>query len=215
MNPVHLLIADDHKIVRDGIRHLLKGQENLTIVGEAENGEEALRKIETEEINLTIMDINMPVMDGIEATRIIKKEFPAVKVLALTMVDENQYIRKMIEAGASGYVLKSCSKEDLIEAIEKVVSGHHYFSRDVTETILSDMVNPSLDTHTKKNEIQITNREMDVLRLIVNEYTNQEIAEELFVSIRTVDAHRRNLLQKIGAKNTAGLVKYALEKQLF
>ncbi|MCG8372629.1 MAG: response regulator transcription factor [Balneolales bacterium] len=215
MNPVHLLIADDHKIVRDGIRHLLKGQENLTIVGEAENGEEALRKIETEEIDLTIMDINMPVMDGIEATRIIKKEFPAVKVLALTMVDENQYIRKMIEAGASGYVLKSCSKEDLIEAIEKVVRGHHYFSRDVTETILSDMVNPSLDTHTKKNEIQITNREMDVLRLIVNEYTNQEIAEELFVSIRTVDAHRRNLLQKIGAKNTAGLVKYALEKQLF
>lgn len=217
MEKVHLLIVDDHKIVRDGIKSLLKDESNLVIVGEAGNGQEAVDLITSPEqkIDLIIMDINMPMLDGIEATQLVKKTNPDIKVLALTMVNEQQHIRKMIEVGASGYILKSSSQQELILAIKKIMEGSHYFSEEAAQSILQDMVNPELSKKASDIHIQITDREKDVLRLIVDEYTNQEIADKLFISVRTVDAHRRNLLQKIGAKNTAGLVKFALEKNLF
>ncbi len=217
MEKTHLLIVDDHKIVRDGIKSLLKNESSLIITGEAGNGQQAIDLINSPEhrIDLIIMDINMPVMDGIEATQQIKKTHPYIKVLALTMVNEQQHIRKMIEVGASGYILKSSSQQELILAIQKIMAGSHYFSEEAAQSILQDMVNPELSKKASDLHIQITDREKDVLRLIVDEYTNQEIAEELFISVRTVDAHRRNLLQKIGAKNTAGLVRFALENNLF
>ncbi len=217
MEKVQILIVDDHKIVRDGIKSLLKSEANLVIVGEAGNGQEAVDLINSPEqkIDLIIMDINMPVLDGIEATQQVKKSNPDIKVLALTMVNEQQHIRKMIEVGASGYILKSSSQQELNLAIQKIMEGSHYFSEEAAQSILQDMVNPELSKKAGDLHVQITDREKDVLRLIVDEYTNQEIAEELFISVRTVDAHRRNLLQKIGAKNTAGLVKFALENNLF
>jgi DNA-binding NarL/FixJ family response regulator len=154
-------------------------------------------------------------MNGIEATEQIKKEQPDVKILALTMLSEDQHIKKMIKAGASGYILKSSGKEELIKAINTIMDGKHYFSDDATQAILQELVQPTVSKSREPNEVNITDRELEVLKLIVNEFTNQEIAEQLYVSVRTVDAHRRNLLQKTGAKNTAGLVKYALRNNLF
>lgn len=217
MDSIHILIVDDHKIVRDGIKSLLDSETGIVIAGEASNGNEAIEQIHASSNtpDLVVMDINMPGLDGIEATRLIKKKHPSIRVLALTMINEQHHIRKMIEVGASGYILKSASKEELISAIQKIHSGNHYFSPEAAQSILQELVSPELSKKASDVNVQITDREKDVLRLIVDEYTNQEIAHELFISVRTVDAHRRNLLQKIGAKNTAGLVKFAIESGLF
>ncbi len=215
MANIQIAIVDDHEIVRDGIKILLEDEPGFEIVGEAKNGKEAVELCEENEIDLAIMDITMPEMDGIKATKIIKENHPDVKILALTMLSEDQHIRKMIKAGASGYILKSSGKEELIKAINSIVNGQHYFSDDATQSILKELVNPAVTKISDPEDINISDRELEILKLIVNEYTNQEIADELYISVRTVDAHRRNLLQKTGAKNTAGLVKYAIKNQLF
>lgn len=212
MKKITILIVDDHKIVRDGIRSLIEAEEKLVIIGEASNGKEAIQASRHIIPDLIIMDINMPDMDGIEASKIIKKEYPQIKILALTMVVDPHHIQNMIESGASGYILKSSTREELIEAILEVNQGRVYFSDEATKAILEEMVNPNLKKPSSRFEI--TKREKDVLKLIVDEYTNQEIASKLFISVRTVDTHRRNLLQKTGAKNTAGLVKFAIENKL-
>ncbi|WP_445665188.1 response regulator [Fodinibius sp. AD559] len=213
MSNIKILLADDHDIVRDGIKMLLEDEVGFTIEAEAENGLQAIEICKKHDIDLIIMDINMPEMNGIEATEKIKESFPDIKVLALTMMDEDQHIRQMIEAGASGYILKSSDKIELVDAITTILDGKHYFSDDATQSVMMDLVKGT----TKKESSDpgnITEREKEVLELIVKQYTNQEIAEELHISTRTVDAHRRNLLQKTGAKNTAGLVTYAIKHDL-
>ncbi len=213
MSSIKILLVDDHYIVRDGIRMLLEDEIGFEIVEEAENGTKAIEACKNKDIDLAIIDINMPEMNGIEATEVIKEEHPDIKVLALTMMDEDEHIRKMIEAGASGYILKSSDREELIEAITTILDGRHYFSDDTTQRVMMDLV----QSGKKKEEPdpdQITSREREVLELIVKEYTNQQIADELHISVRTVDAHRRNLLQKTDAKNTAGLVTYAIRHNL-
>jgi DNA-binding NarL/FixJ family response regulator len=215
MANIQIVIVDDHEIVRDGIKVLLEDEPGMDIIAEAETGKEAVRMCEKIQADLIIMDITMPEMDGIEATRIIKEKYSDIKILALTMLSEDQHIRKMIKAGASGYILKSSGKQELIKAIKTIIDGKHYFSNDATQAILQELVSPEVKRVKEDDEVHITERELEVLQLIVNEFTNQEIADKLFVSVRTVDAHRRNLLQKTGAKNTAGLVKYALQNNLF
>lgn len=213
MANVEILLADDHKIVRDGIRSLLDDEVGFNVVNEAENGQQAVQICRQEKPDLVIMDINMPQMTGIEATQIIREEFPEIKVLALTMMDEDQHIRQMIEAGASGYILKSSSKNELLEAITTVLKGNHYFSDEATQKVMQDLVKGSARPKSESPN-SLTEREREVLTLIAKEYTNQEIADELHISIRTVDSHRRNLLQKTGAKNTAGLVTFAIKHNL-
>ncbi|MEX0844472.1 MAG: response regulator transcription factor [Balneolaceae bacterium] len=215
MANIRIGIVDDHEIVRDGIKLLLEDEPGFEITFMAQHGKEGLEYCKSQEVDIVIMDITMPVMDGIEATNIIKEQYPDVKVLALTMLSEDQHIRKMIKAGASGYIFKSSGKKELIKAINTIINGQHYFSEGATQSILQELVNPVVTKHKDAEDVHITERELEILKLIVNEYTNQEIAEKLFVSVRTVDAHRRNLLQKTGAKNTAGLVKYAIKNQLF
>jgi DNA-binding NarL/FixJ family response regulator len=213
MANIKILLADDHDIVRDGIKMLLEDEVGFEITAEAENGKEAIEACKGHDIDLIVMDISMPEMNGIEATEKIKEEFPEIKVLALTMMDEDQHIRQMIEAGASGYILKSSDKIELVDAITTILEGQHYFSDDATQSVMMDLVKGT----TKKENSDpgnITDREKEILELIVKQYTNQEIAEELYISTRTVDAHRRNLLQKTGAKNTAGLVTYAIKHDL-
>lgn len=215
MPNIRIAVVDDHEIVRDGIKILLEDEPGMHIAFEAENGKEAINLCKEDTPDIIIMDITMPEMDGIQATKIIKDSYEDVRILALTMLSEDQHIRKMIKAGASGYILKSSGKEELIKAIKNIMDGQHYFSDDATQAILQELVSPDVKSSREPEEVNITDREMEVLRLIVDEYTNQEIADELFVSVRTVDAHRRNLLQKTGAKNTAGLVKYAIKSELF
>lgn len=211
-----ILIVDDHKIVRDGIRSLLQDETDLKIVDEAENGKDALEKIIEYNPDLVLMDINMPVMNGIDCTKETTKKHPAVKVLALTMLNELEHIKNMLASGANGYILKNSGKDELTRAIRAVMAGHNYFSEEVKDAIMTEMFRKkSVPGKILGEKIPLTSRELDVLKLILQEYTNQEIADKLFLSVRTVDAHRRNLLEKTGARNTAGLVKYALENNLF
>jgi DNA-binding NarL/FixJ family response regulator len=210
-NRIHILIVDDHKIIRDGIRSLLLDHEDIYIQAEASNGVEALEILSKHpEIDVVLLDINMPVMDGLTCAQKIKDQEFNVKVLALTMLKEDQHIRAMVEFGASGYLLKDSGEDDLVDAIHAVANGKPYFSDEATAALLRQFL-VKKTTETVRG-MDLTEREKDVLKLITNEYTNQEIADKLFISVRTVDAHRRNLMEKIGAKNMAGLVKYALEK---
>ena len=213
MANINILLVDDHDIVRDGIRMLLEDEVGFGIEAEAENGEEAIDACKEHDIDLIIMDISMPGMNGIEATEKIKESSPDIKVLALTMMDEDQHIRQMIEAGASGYILKSSDKIELVDAITTILEGKHYFSNDATQSVMMDLVKGT-DEKDETDPGNITDREKEVLELIVQQHTNQEVADKLHISTRTVDAHRRNLLQKTGAKNTAGLVTYAIKHNL-
>ncbi len=213
MANIKIVLADDHKIVRDGIKLMLEPQAGVDVVDEAENGDEVLEILEESPVDIVVMDINMPKMDGITATKAVKDKFPDVKVLALTMSNDDLHIRQMIQAGASGYIMKSAGRKELKDAIEAIMNGKHYFSDEATESIMMDLVKGK-GKSTVPDPIHITDRELEVLKLIVQEHTNQEIAEKLYISSRTVDAHRRNLLQKTGARNTAGLVKYAFQHNL-
>jgi DNA-binding NarL/FixJ family response regulator len=210
-----IIIADDHQIVRDGVRSLLEGEPEITVTGEAEDGEDVLNLLKSEPADLVIMDINMPRMDGITCTEIISREFPDTRVLALTMLIEDQHVKAMIHAGASGYIMKNSGKEELLKAIRRIVDGKHYFSEEATNAIMMDLLQPSEKKEKKDgDDIPLTEREVEILKLIALEMTNEEIGKKLFISRRTVDAHRRNLLEKTGSRNTAGLIKYAVRHQL-
>ncbi|NCA84959.1 MAG: response regulator transcription factor [Clostridia bacterium] len=212
---IKLLIVDDHQIVRDGIVALLQSDEHFQIAGVAFNGKMALEMAGKLHPDIVIMDVSMPVMDGIASTRFIRQQYPEIKVLALTMTNELEHIKNMIDAGAGGYLLKNSGKDELIMAINEVLAGREYFSGEVKDAIVREMMKKkSTNDRLAGEPIPLTHREKDVLQLIVKEFTNHEIAEKLFISVRTVDAHRRNLLEKTGARNTAGLVKYAIENSV-
>lgn len=212
---VRILLVDDHKIVRDGIISLLHDEPRFVIIGQAENGIEALEKIEKLSPDLLILDINMPIMNGLECAKLTAEKFPNVKILTLTMLSEQEHIKNMLSAGVGGYLLKNSGRDELITAINTVMSGQNYFSEEVKNVIMMEMVKKkTVQGKIFGEPIPLTPREIDVLRLIVDELTNQEIADKLFISVRTVDAHRRNLLEKTGSRNTAGLVKFALENNL-
>lgn len=215
MEKINVVIADDHEIVRDGIIAMLEDYDDIRVIGEAESGEKVVELCEDDEdreIDLIIMDLNMGEMGGIKATRKIKERFPDIKILALTMMKDEQQIREMTEAGASGYIFKNSGVEELVEAIHKVMDGELYFSDEAVYSIITR--NKEEDKKQPARETDLTDRELEVLELICREYTNPEIAEKLHISVRTVDAHRRNLLQKTGARNTAGLVRYAMKHNL-
>ena len=218
MKTVKILLVDDHEMIRVGIRAYLETEEKYEIVGEASNGLEALEKIKNNKIDLVIMDINMDDMDGVSCTQELTKLYPDAKVLALTMLSKNLYIKQMMNAGAAGYLLKNSGESELKKAIDIIAGGGTYFSEEVTTIIMANLAKrkaraPKRSKHMV--ETPLTPRETEVLELIVKEYTNKEIADSLFIGMRTVDAHKRNLIEKTGAKNTAGLVMYAVNRQLF
>lgn len=216
MNTIKIILVDDHKMVREGIKTYLAEDELFEIVGEAENGQECLDQLEQVYADMVLTDLNMPVMDGLDLTKEIQKRYPGMKIIALTMMGESQHIKQMLAEGALGYLLKNCGSDELKMAIKSVMNGGTYYSPEVTKIIMNNIrrVKPKLDSKVAV-EMPLTDREKQVLRLILKEYSNQEIAEELFISVRTVDAHKRNLLDKTGSKSVAGLVMYAVDRQLF
>jgi len=213
MANIKVLLVDDHKIVRDGIKLMLKSQAGIDVVAETDDGQKVTELLEHTPVDVIVMDINMPEMNGIQAAKMVKKEYPDIKILALTMSSDDTHIRQMVQAGASGYIMKSAGRDELNEAIQDVMGGKHYFSDQATQSIMMDLVK-NKGKSSAPDPVHITDRELEVLQMIVKEHTNQEIAEKLYISPRTVDAHRRNLLQKTGARNTAGLVKYAFQNNL-
>ncbi|WP_424963637.1 response regulator [Ekhidna sp.] len=208
-----LLLVDDHQIIRDGIRFYFEGDEEFTIKDEAENGLEALELLKDNEYDIVLTDINMPKMDGLEFMKSLKENYPDQKVLVLSMYNEAGYINKMIALGANGYVLKKSDKGELVSAIKKVLDGQDHYSDEVYKTIIGNIAGRKPKERLTL-EAELSDREKEVLVLIANEYTNQEIADKLFISIRTVETHKRNLLEKTGCKNVAGLVMYAVERNL-
>jgi len=200
---------------RDGLKEILNKEKNIQIIDEAENGYEVLEKTENNNIDVVLMDIDMGGTNGIKATKELLTKLPETKVLVLSMHSDSKYIMSMLEAGAKGYILKNAGKEEVIAAINTVASGDSYFSSQVSSKIIEKLYSKRTAIEKLKNrEIPLTPRELEVLKLIALEYSNPEIAEELFISIRTVETHKRNLLEKLGAKNTAGLVKYALSNKI-
>ena len=206
---IKILIADDHKIVIDGIKSLLTEEANFKVVGEVDNGQQVLHFIKDNEVDVFLVDVTMPVMNGIETTKAVKEVLPDAKILALTMHEDPQYFKKMVESGASGYILKNTDKHELVKAIQLIAEGRNYFSNEMYSDFIMGRIKP--DKESEDPEMFLTKREIEVLKLIADEMKNHEIAEKLFISTRTVDTHRRNLLQKLDVKNTAGLVRYALK----
>jgi DNA-binding NarL/FixJ family response regulator len=214
MSAIKVIITDDHKIIRVGLRGLLDREEDIAVVGEAESAEDTLTLLAGQPADVVLMDIDLGETNGIQATRSIKQLYPDLHVLGLTMHEEADFIIKMLEAGASGYLLKNAGREELLTAIHTVAKGDSYFSQKVSSTLLQAITHQKGAAADIKKQLQtpLSEREIEVLRLIAQEFSNGEIAEKLFISIRTVDTHRRNLLEKLQVKNTVGLVKYALDK---
>jgi len=209
MNRLRILLVDDHQIIIDGIKSLLKQNDEFVISGEANNGREALRILQHMESDVVLMDIDMPVMNGIDTLKEISKIYPNTKVIILSMHQEAGMIKSLINIGAHGYLLKSCSQAELIEAIRKVGSGQSYFSTEVTLSLL----NPMQDKHSAGNlaQEQLTERETEIIKLIAEGFSNKEIGSKLFISHRTVDTHRTNLMKKLNVDNIAGLISYAMK----
>jgi len=205
-----VLIIDDHQIIIDGIKVLVQDETDFTIVHESQSGVKVLEMIESAEIDLVMLDINLPDMNGFDICKNIKKHKPEVKVIAMTMHGESGYISKMLKMGVDGYILKNAGKEEMVKAIRAVTAGDSYFSSEVTNNLISGLQNPK---KAKSSDFiqQLTRREKEVLHLIVDELTTDEIAKKLFISSTTVISHRKSLLRKLNAKNTAGLVKNALQ----
>ena len=206
---IKILIADDHQMFIDGIKALLKNEKEIKVVGEALNGEEVLATLEKEKADIILLDINMPQMDGIEATRIIRKKFPEVKIIILTMHNKYEFIAGLAHEGASGYILKNTGKAELLNAIKTVQEGKTFFGKEVTETIMHNLYKKPAEQ--KIEAVQLTEREKEVLKLIAQEFSTKEIADKLFISENTVETHRKNIMAKLNAKNVAGLVKFALQ----
>ena len=210
---IKIIIADDHQLFIDGIKSILKSIRNMEIIGEVNNGNLLLELLEQQQCDVILMDINMPEMNGIDATKLIKSKFPEIRILMLTMYSSRDYIEKLLRVGADGYILKNTGKEELQEAIETVYKGESFFSKEVTERIMEGLQKKKT---AEKNAyvVEITEREIDVLKLIVQEFTTTEIAEKLFISTHTVETHRKNLISKLNVRNIAGLVKYAMQHGL-
>jgi DNA-binding NarL/FixJ family response regulator len=211
MTKIKILIADDHTMFLQGIISLLEQEPNIEIVGKAVNGLEALQVIEQIPVDLLILDISMPEMDGIELSKILKKKFPAIKILVVSTHSNVSIISRLIRIGVNGYLLKNAEKAELLKAINTIASGDNYFSEETEEKHLSNNLRIEKQVSTLT---ELSSREKEILVLIAHEYNTAEIAEKTFISLNTVNTHRKNLLSKLNAKNTAGLVKYAVENGL-
>ncbi len=212
MEKIGLLVVDDHAIVREGICALLELSPETVVLGEAANGNEALEMVKKLDPDLVLMDIVMPVMDGVEATRRIYKDFPKVKVLVLTQYDDREHVLQLIEAGAAGFINKSTVSSELVRGIRAVYHGDSFLSPQVARYLVEDF---RQDVTNKKNRDpynQLTGREREILKLLAEGYTTREIAELLVVSPKTVEGHKTRLMGKLDLRNRVELVKYAIRK---
>tara|TARA_B100000965_G_scaffold405443_1_gene439598 strand:- start:1648 stop:2313 length:666 start_codon:yes stop_codon:yes gene_type:complete len=215
--PYKILIVDDHQLVLDGLSSIIKELDNFEIVAKAQNGKEAIDYFRAIEPDIILMDIDMPIMNGMEAMRRIKSENADQRIIILTMHNESSLIKKVMEIGADGYVLKNADRTEFYNALCAVSEGKSYFSSDVTHSLLNPDKSVAKSFEINPDTIQLsklTEREVDVLKLIAEGFSNKEIGEKLFISHRTVDTHRTNLMKKLDAHNIAGLIKFAIKNGL-
>ncbi len=209
---IRLVIADDHEIFRDGLALMLSKQDSITLVGQAGDGRELIQLVTEQRPDLVITDIKMPKLDGIAASKLLLKENPDLKIIALSMFDEENLIVEMLETGAKGYLLKNADKKEILEAIFAVYEGDIYYCRDTTARLATLIVKSKFDPQKKKIATLFTDREKEIIRLICLQCTAQEIGDRLFLSKRTVEGYRTRILEKMDARNTAGVVVFALRQ---
>ena len=208
---ITLVIADDHEIFRDGLAMMLSKQSHITLQGQAEDGRELIQLVKDKNPDIVLSDIKMPRMDGIEATKLLSAQFPAVKIIALSMFDEENLIIEMLEAGAKGYLLKNADKLEILEAIQTVYEDNVFYCRHTTAKLASMIVKSKFNPYRKKEPVVFSDREKEIIRLICHQCTAQQIGDKLFISKRTVEGYRTKILEKMNVRNTAGVVVYALK----
>lgn len=211
MGKIKITIVDDHALFRNGLKFLLNTNKDLQVINEASNGKELLELLDSVMPDIVLMDISMPVMDGIEATKRATERFPEIKVIALSMFGEEDYYYKMIDAGVKGFLLKNSEITEVTEAILQVNKGNSFFSQELLYNVIKNF---KAQKETEEETANLSKRELQVLEEICTGLSNQEIADALFISKRTVDKHRANLLSKTGSKNTANLIMYAIKNKL-
>jgi two-component system response regulator NreC len=210
---IRVLLADDHAILRSGLIRLLGEESDIEVIGEAENGREAVQKVQELHPDIVLMDIGMPVMNGMEATKQIKKRGNEVKVLVLTMHDNEEYLFQVLQAGASGYVLKKAADSDLVNAIHVVARGDCFLYPSAAKMVVEDYLEKLKSGQEPTSSLDtLTEREREILKLVAEGYTNREIAEALFISVKTVETHKANIMEKLNLHKRAELVRYAIRK---
>ncbi|WP_299667445.1 response regulator transcription factor [uncultured Polaribacter sp.] len=209
---ITILMAEDHQMLIDGVKSFFEYDEEINIIGAVNNGEDLVKLVSLKQPKLVITDIRMPRMDGIQATKIIKKQFPHIHVLAMTMFDQPDAIKQMLDAGATGYILKNSGIKMLSKAIVTVANGETFFDPNVAFNFMNDYIDENV-TIGKSEKIVLSNREKEILHLIANGNTSKEISEALFIAKTTIDTHRKNMIRKLNLSSGSELVKYAVDKK--
>ena len=210
---LRLLLVDDHQMLIEGIKTLLRGEPDVQVVAEANSGAAALAALEKTSADMALLDINMPQMSGIELCAELRRRYPHLRMLALSMFEDHSSIQGMLQAGASGYILKNTSKTELLAAVRRIAAGHTYFAPTVAATILEHAGAPALDAD-RDAAVSLSVREREILQLIAQEFSNQQIGDKLFISERTVETHRKNIFFKTQSKSVVGLIQYAIRHEL-
>jgi DNA-binding NarL/FixJ family response regulator len=212
MNNNRILFVEDHRLLRQAIKVQIEIERPSFVIKEANNGKQALLKLQREAFDLLITDINMPKMDGFQLAEVIRKDYPCVKILTVSMFTDHNHISKMLEVGVDGYVSKNANNEELITAIDLILGGERYYSKEVKDILINGM----RDHKNKRSLVEsLSKREIEILHLVLKENNNKDIADKLFISTRTVETHKYNLLKKTNSKNIAGLFKFAVVNELF
>lgn len=210
--PIKLLIADDHRLITDGIYSLLENEWPIEKIFTVNNGKDAVSTVLSQEIDCVIMDINMPGLNGLEATKMIKKAKPNVKIIIISMMSDVAIVTKMLRVGAEGFMNKNSDKKEILLAINKVMNGEKYISPEINSNLINQIAKSQIQI--EETEKVLSSREIEIIKLIAEGNTNKEIAEKLFLSTLTVNTHRKNILSKLQIKNTASLIKFAIESKL-
>ena len=211
---IKIVLADDHKIVRNGVRSLLEKESNIKIVSEADNGADAWKIVKQSKPDILVSDINMPEMNGLELTQKIASSKLPTQVLILSMYDDEAYIIRSVEAGVMGYLPKDADYEDIVTGIKEIAAGNLYYNAEVTRILTNSLLKSPPERRKLRTQIQLTGRESEILKSIVKGNSNKIIADQLYISTRTVDTHRTNIMKKLKARNTADLVRIAIESSL-
>ena len=211
MDILKVIIVDDHEIFRNGLQTILKRIENIKLIASASNGSEFLELLKKEVPDIVLMDIKMPIIDGVDATRRALAFYPEIKIVALSMFGDEEYLQQMIQAGAKGFLLKNITRKELSHAIHVVFSGGNYYSEELLSYFTKKYIQ---EIPPEQDDLQITKREVEVLQLVAEGLSNQEIADQLFISKRTVDGHKNNLIVKTGSKNMVDLLVYSIKNGL-
>lgn len=214
---INVLIADDHPAVRYGVRSILQLENNMHVVGEAKSGEEVLKMVAGNPVDIVLLDISMPGKSGMDTTRKLRRTHPKLKILAFSIYDEQHKVLSMLKSGADGYLLKAADSNEMVNAINAIMSGNSYISKEIADKVVYDVISgnmPSTVAEAPDEANALSKREEEILSMLANDNSYSEVAEKLHISRRTVDTHRYNISKKLGIKSLAGLIRYAINHNL-